>query len=123
LLHAAYFGIGGLWGILHRRSFEAVSGPKLDYWLVRTVGGLLTVVGGVLLQASRRNRITPEITMVAVGTSAVLTGIDVVYTAKRRIRLVYLLDAVANIGLMVGWAKREAEVRQLRQARDFDSAG
>ena len=118
-LHGALFGIGGLWAVVHRRSFEAVSGPKFDYWLARTVGGLLTVIGILLVQASRRNRITPEITLLAVGSSAVLTSIDVVYTAKRRIRPVYLLDAVANIGLILGWATREAEVRQ-QQVREIE---
>ena len=37
--------------ILGRRSFEAVTGPKIDYWLVRTVGGLLVAVGAVIVNA------------------------------------------------------------------------
>lgn len=46
--HAAYYVCTGLWSILHRRSFEAVSGPKREYWLVRTVGALATAVGAAL---------------------------------------------------------------------------
>ena len=59
--HALYFIIGGIWAVTGKRSFETVTGPKVDYWLVRTVGGLLTVAGGVIASASFRNRITPEI--------------------------------------------------------------
>jgi hypothetical protein len=102
-LHALYFGIGGLWSVVGKRSFQAISGPKADYWLVRTVGGLLTVVGAVIAMADVRGRITPEIRWLAIGTSAVLTVIDVVYTARNRIRWVYLLDAVANVVLIGGW--------------------
>lgn len=107
LVHAAFFVIGGLWAIVGRRSFEAISGRKVDYWLVRTVGGLLVVVGAVLANAARRNRVTPEIAWLGIGSSAVLTAIDLVYTAKRRISPVYLLDAVANTILIAGWAARE----------------
>ena len=103
LLHALYFVIPGLWSVVGRRSFEAVAGPKTDYWLVRTVGGLLTVVGAVLGVAGWRQRLTVELAGLAVASSAVLIVIDVVYTARRRISPVYLLDAVGNTVLIGGW--------------------
>jgi hypothetical protein len=37
--------MGGLWPLLHLKSFEAVFGPKTDRWLVKTVSGLLVVNG------------------------------------------------------------------------------
>jgi hypothetical protein len=37
--------VGGLWPLLHLKSFEAVFGPKTDRWLVKTVSGLLVVNG------------------------------------------------------------------------------
>ena len=103
LLHALYFIIGGLWAVRGRRSFEAVTGPKVDYWLVRTVGGLLAVTGFVVASASIRKRITSEIRWLAVGSSSVLVGIDAVYAAKGRIRAIYWLDAAANLALIAGW--------------------
>src|SRR3712207_8805835 len=48
-----------------RRAFEAVTGPKLEWWLVKTVGVIVTVVGGVLLSGARRNRVTPELRALA----------------------------------------------------------
>ena len=118
LLHALFFAIGGVWSVLHRRSFEAVSGPKIDYWLVRTVGGLLTTVGIVLAGAALRDRITPEIRWLAIGTSGVLTAIDVIYTAQRRIRPVYLLDAAANLALIAGWLSVRAPADSRARGKD-----
>ncbi len=37
--------VGGLWPLLHMRSFEQVLGPKTDRWLVRTVAGLMLASG------------------------------------------------------------------------------
>ena len=103
LVHALYFIVGGLWSVVGIRSFQKVSGPKTDLWLVRTVGGLIVVVGGVIAWAGVRRRITPELIGMAVGSSAVLAVIDVVYTLKGRISRVYLLDACANSVLVVAW--------------------
>jgi hypothetical protein len=109
LLHALYFTIGGIWSVVGKRSFQAISGSKTDYWLVRTVGGLLTVVGVVVGMADARGRTTPEIRWLAIGTSGVLTLIDLIYTGKNRIRNVYLLDAVANLVLISGWLTRQSD--------------
>lgn len=104
--HAFYFVAGGLWSIAGRRSFEAVTGPKTDYWLVRTVGGLLTAVGATIGLAGMRGRITPELRWLAISTSATLTAIDIACTAAGRLRPVYLLDALANAVLIAGWLAR-----------------
>ena len=34
----AFYLAAGLWPIVHRSSFERATGPKTDFWLVRTVG-------------------------------------------------------------------------------------
>jgi hypothetical protein len=85
-------------------TFQKVTGPKVDLWLVKTAGVLITVVGAVLGLAGRRRRVTLEIALLAVGSAAGLTAIDVVYVAKRRISPIYLLDAVAEVGLIGLWA-------------------
>ena len=103
MAQAAYFIIGGVWAVLHRRSFEAVTGPKVDYWLVRTVGSLLTVTGAAIALASRRERIGPDLPLLAIGSAATLATIDGVYTARRRISPIYLLDLLGNVALIAGW--------------------
>lgn len=94
----------GVWPFLSMRSFEAVTGPKPERWLVKTVGGLIGVIGGVLASAGARRRLTPELAILGAGSAAVLAGIDVWYASKRRISPVYLLDAAAEIGIAAGWA-------------------
>jgi hypothetical protein len=49
--HGAFNVVSGLWPLLHLPSFELVSGPKVDRWLVRTVAGLLLGNGTLQLAA------------------------------------------------------------------------
>jgi hypothetical protein len=35
----------GLWPLVHLRSFEAITGPKTDRWLVKTIGALIAEPG------------------------------------------------------------------------------
>jgi hypothetical protein len=44
--------MGGLWPLLHLRSFEWVFGPKADEWLQMTTGGLLASAGTAQLAAA-----------------------------------------------------------------------
>ena len=69
----------------------------------RTIVRLETTVGGVIGRAGRKNRVTPEIAGLGISSAASLAIIDVWYVARGRIRWVYLLDAVANLGLIAGW--------------------
>jgi hypothetical protein len=104
----AYFVGTGVWPLLHMPSFLAVTGRKTDLWLVRTVGALVAVAGGVLASAAWRDRLTPELRALAAGTAAALGTVDVVYTTRGTIPPVYLLDAVAESALVTAWASLEA---------------
>jgi hypothetical protein len=95
--------VTGLWPILHMRSFEAVTGPKTDRWLVKTVGALVAVNGLVLAAAGVNNRVTPEVVGLAIGQSAGLAAVDVVYVARGRISRVYLLDALLELVFIGAW--------------------
>jgi len=99
----AFYVLTGLWAVVDIHSFEAVTGPKTDDWLVKTVGVLVTVIGGVLILAARRERITPEIAVLAAGSALGLAGIDLVYALSGVISPIYLLDAAAEIGLAALW--------------------
>ena len=45
-VQAAFYVGTGVWPIVHRRSFERVTGPKTDFWLARTVGLNVAAVRG-----------------------------------------------------------------------------
>ena len=101
----AYYVTTGVVPFVSRRAFEAVTGPKLEWWLVQTVGALVTVVGGALLSGARRGRITPELRGVAAGSAVSLATIDIVYVARRRIAPTYLLDAAVQLALLAALAR------------------
>lgn len=102
-LQGIFYLVTGLWPLLHMPSFLAVTGPKVDLWLVKTVGVLIVVIGAVLLVGARRRAIGPEVTLLAMGSAASLAGVDLVYALSDRIWDVYLLDALAETGLIVLW--------------------
>lgn len=104
----AFYVATGVWPILHTRSFEAVTGEKTDDWLVKTVGALIAVAGVTMTVAGLRGRVTPEIALLAAGSAAALAAVDVIYTQKGVIRPVYLLDAVAEAGLIGAWTAAAA---------------
>lgn len=93
----------GVWPLVHIDSFMAVTGPKTDLWLVYTVGVLVAVVGAVLLCGARSGRVTPEVTLLAVGAALGLTGIDVVFVVRNVIPPIYLADAAAELVLVAAW--------------------
>jgi hypothetical protein len=103
LLQGVYYVITGIWPLLHLVSFIWVTGPKYDTWLVKTVGVLILVQGGVILSAAFYKRISKEIIVLSIGAAAGLMGIDVYYAFIDRIWNVYFLDAVAEAGLIILW--------------------
>ncbi|MPZ22844.1 MAG: hypothetical protein GEU28_04750 [Dehalococcoidia bacterium] len=105
IAQGAYFLLTGAWGLFHDRSFQAVTGPKKDVWLLKTVSVLVTVLGAAVLLSSTRARPSLE-TRAAIAASGVgLAGIEVYYAAKRVIRPVYLLDAAVELLFACGWLK------------------
>ena len=99
-----YFAITGIWPLIDIESFMAVTGPKTDLWLVRTVGVLIAVVGAGLLLAARRGQISGEMVLIAVGSALGLAGIDIVYATGDVISDIYLLDAVLELLIVAAWA-------------------
>jgi hypothetical protein len=98
-----YFAATGLWPLIDMRSFERVTGPKADKWLVRTVGVLIAVIGGTLIAAGR-HEVPPEIGGLAASSAAGLACIDVRYAAKQRIPPIYLADAAVEAAFVSAWA-------------------
>jgi hypothetical protein len=64
-----FYVTSGLWPVVHYPSFEAATGPKVDRWLVKTIGGLIAAVGVALLAGSSRDRV------LGVGSALVLGAV------------------------------------------------
>ncbi|OBH18338.1 hypothetical protein EHH44_00755 [Mycolicibacter terrae] len=102
-LHGAFNVVGGLWPLLHLRSFEAVLGPKVDRWLVYTVAGLMVAIGTAQLASATDAAGVRQARRLGVGTALTLGGVDAVYAPRGRISRVYLVDAVAEVGWLLAW--------------------
>jgi hypothetical protein len=105
-LQGSYFLATGLWPLLSRRTFEMVTGPKADFWLAQTVGVLVATVGGTLVLAERRKRLTHELMFLGVTTAAGLGCVDVFFVLRGRIPKVYLADAAVEAMLVAEWIRR-----------------
>jgi hypothetical protein len=81
-------------------SFEAVTGPKTDDWLVHTVG-LLTIAIGVAIWP-RARAVAASVRTLAVWAAASYLVIDLAYAGLGVISAIYLADAAAQLGLILG---------------------
>jgi hypothetical protein len=95
--------LGGAWPLLHMRSFEAVTGPKVDEWLERTTAGIMVAIGAAELWAARRDEVTPALAAIGAGTAATLGIVSAFYASSGRIRKIYLADAAFEAALLAGW--------------------
>jgi hypothetical protein len=105
-LLARYYLVTGIWPLLHRRSFELVTGRKHDFWLARSVGVLVTGLGVALESSNRRGHVSRDLGRATVVGGGGLVLVEVVEVAKGRIRPIYLLDALLQAALFAWWFRR-----------------
>jgi len=106
--HGAFNVVNGLWPLLHRRSFEAVFGPKVDRWLMFTVAGLLVTNGVVQVTADGSRHGQRLAKRVGLGTAATLGLIDLIYAPGGRISRSYLADAAMEMVWVCAWLRAVA---------------
>ena len=108
-IQAAYYVASGIWPLASRRTFESLTGPKRDWWLVQMVA-LLAVTGGIAIAAGLQNRREPsrETLVLSALTAASFSAIDICYALNGTISPVYLADAVMEASIMAGvfWPTR-----------------
>jgi hypothetical protein len=105
MVHGAFFVASGLWPLISMRTFEKVTGPKEDDWLVKTVGLLIAVSGATLLRSGLRSTVSDEIALNSAGQAFALGSISLIYSLKGRISKVYLLDTTIEYALVALWYK------------------
>lgn len=101
LIQGFYYLATGIWPLVHYASFEAITGPKTDVWLVKTVGIVVIAIGISILSAVK----DPKFPVIVLGTvSAVgLSGININYVLNGSISWIYLTDAIVEILLVISW--------------------
>lgn len=104
-LHGGYYFISGLWPLIHMQSFMVITGPKMELWLVKTVGILILIIGMSLLVAAYQRLITLPVKIIAISTCLGLIFIDIFYTVSQVISPVYLIDAGIEFALLITWIK------------------
>jgi hypothetical protein len=96
---AFYYLITGLWPVLHIKSFEKITGPKTDKWLVKMVGLLAAAVGVVIFVSDNKN----DLKLLGGLSAASFMVIDFYYAAIGRISKVYWLDGIIQTAFFVYW--------------------
>lgn len=102
----AFYLLTGIWPILSIGTFQAVTGPKTDLWLVKTVGAVIAVIGSALLHSAWSGEVTDSIAMLAAGSAVALATVDINYSLKGVISKIYLADAAVEIPLVILWLLR-----------------
>jgi hypothetical protein len=102
-LQGIYYVLTGIWPLFSIDTFQMVTGSKTDLWLVQTVGVLIAVIGAVLLTTAWRRCAAVEVILLALGSAAALGAVDVVFVVRRVIAPIYLLDAAAEVVLVLMW--------------------
>jgi hypothetical protein len=98
-LQAAYYLVTGIWPLVHIASFENITGPKTDKWLVKMVGLLAASIAIVLLVSNSRH----DLKILGALSAASFVIIDLYYVATGRISKIYLADAAINCFFVVCW--------------------
>jgi hypothetical protein len=104
LVQGGYYFLSGIWPLVSIGTFQKITGPKHDLWLVKTVGLIIAVIGAALLVAGALGELTPATAVLAVGSGAGLGIVEVIYVKKGVIAPIYLLDTVAESLLLAWWA-------------------
>ena len=112
--HGWFNLVSGVWPLISMSSFEAVLGPKVDRWLVRTVAGLLVVNGVAQITARPSDDGLRQAARLGLGTALTLGTIDAVYASRGRISKVYLVDAVFEAAWVAGWLSARARISSER---------
>jgi hypothetical protein len=121
-----YYLITGIWPLVSLDTFEAVTGPKTDDWLVQTVGVLASVIGAALLLGAVRSPPVRETVALSTLSAIAFTGVDVTFVGLRVISRIYLVDAAIQIAVLLttviiyaraGWSHRSHSTTDSRVSR------
>jgi hypothetical protein len=101
-VQAIFYFVTAVWPLLHIKSFEFVTGPKKENWLVYTVSVLLLGYCGSIFYGMRsENFPSPELVVLSALNALGLMLIDIIFVVRGTISKVYLGDAAAELILFI----------------------
>jgi len=95
-IQGTFYFFTGIWPLIDLPSFEIVTGPKRDRWLVKTIGSLIAFIGAVLIYAAWNKSVSHPTVLLGGGAAAVLGWADIYYSYRGVIPKIYLADAVVE---------------------------
>ncbi|HSF27373.1 MAG TPA: hypothetical protein VLC50_07650 [Actinomycetes bacterium] len=91
-----YYLLGGIWPLVHFRSFQLVAGPKPDRFQTEVTSGLFVAIGAALL-SSPRDPPPPRTALVLSAASGLATAyVDLRH--RRDIRGLFDVEAAVEAG-------------------------
>lgn len=101
LAQGTYYVLTGLWPLISMGTFQAVTGPKVDDWLVHMVGLLAITIGLALLVGARLAVPNSETIVLSIGAALSFAIIDTTYAVQNRISRIYLADAALELLILI----------------------
>lgn len=102
-IQSLYILVTAIWPLVDIDSFMAVTGPKTDVWLVKTVGALLLLISLSMLAQLQLKADYRLLALSGGGTAIAFIVIDFYYALNDVISDIYLADGILEIGFLSGW--------------------
>jgi len=102
-----YYLGGGLWRLLHPRSFERIAGPKPDQFQTDVAAALFAAIGATLVVDSLAGPRSKAPAVLAVGSASAIAAIDLKH--RRQIRSLFIIEAASEIAMAVAAASTAAQ--------------
>jgi hypothetical protein len=115
-IQGLYTLLTALWGLIDIDSFMAVTGPKNDIWLVKTVSVVLLAIAATLITYLFIQGDPLPAMVLGLLTSAGLAAIDFYYSGRKVISPVYALDGIAEVVFALVWVYLLLQRRKLQKA-------
>lgn len=104
LAQGVYSLLTASWGLIDIESFMAITGPKADVWLVKTVSVLIIPISLCLLSYLITRSGFTQVAIVGITSAIGLGTIDFYYSLRDVISKVYLGDGFMQVLFLLMWA-------------------
>lgn len=116
-----YYLVTAIWPFVSSTSFQEILGPKQDWWLVQTFSLLIAGIAIAMLASLKVSRTCQETRLYGLSVATVLATSEVWFVVSGTIRVTYLIDAVVQLLIVIGWLITFRRVKVSDSDRAFKS--